>query len=132
MWRTLRWYKSSKVERELGAAPFRLIGKPFDEVVPSRRNLPVSSSVPQGYKLQPNNVIGDPSSAAYCGDHLAAYAARVVHGSVPALAWRVEIGGKSIVFSGDTNGEGADLVQLAKHADLFIVHNAVSRRGYRG
>ena len=84
--------------------------------------------VPQeegGYKLQPNNVLGDPSSAAFRGEHLAAYAARVVHGSVPALAWRVEIGGKSIVFSGDTNGEGADLVQLAKDADLFIVHNAV-------
>jgi ribonuclease BN (tRNA processing enzyme) len=29
------------------------------------------------------------------------------------------------VFSGDTNGEGADLAQLAKDADLFIAHNAV-------
>jgi len=29
-------------------------------------------------------------------------------------AWRVEIVGKSIVFRGDTNGEGADLVPLAK------------------
>jgi len=44
--------------------------------------------------------------------------------SVPALAWRVEIGGRSIVFSGDTNGEGAGLVHLAKNADLFIAHNA--------
>jgi ribonuclease BN (tRNA processing enzyme) len=70
-------------------------------------------------------VVGDPSSAAFHGEHLSAYAARVVHGSVPALAWRVEIGGKSIVFSGDTNGEGADLVRLAKDADLFIAHNAV-------
>jgi ribonuclease BN (tRNA processing enzyme) len=62
---------------------------------------------------------------AFRGEHLSAYAARVIHGSVPALAWRVEIGGKSIVFSGDTNGEGADLVRLAKDADLFIAHNAV-------
>jgi ribonuclease BN (tRNA processing enzyme) len=69
-------------------------------------------------------VIGDPSSVAF-GEHLSAYAARVIHGSVPALAWRVEIGGKSIVFSGDTNREGADLVRLAKDADLFIAHNAV-------
>jgi ribonuclease BN (tRNA processing enzyme) len=30
-----------------------------------------------------------------------------------------------IVFSGDTNGEGAGLVQLATNADLFIAHNAV-------
>ena len=84
--------------------------------------------VPQeegGYELQPHDVVGDPSSAVFHGEHLSAYAARVMHGSVPALAWRVEIGGKSIVFSGDTNGEGAGLVQLAKDADLFIAHNAV-------
>jgi ribonuclease BN (tRNA processing enzyme) len=78
-----------------------------------------------GYELQPHDVAGNPSSEAFHGVHLSAYAGRVVHGSVPALAWRVEIGGKSIVFSGDTNGEGTDLVQLAKDADLFIAHNAV-------
>jgi ribonuclease BN (tRNA processing enzyme) len=78
-----------------------------------------------GYELRPHNVVGDPSSAAFRGEHVSAYAARVIHGSAPALAWRVEIGGKSIVFSGDTNGEGADLVRLAKDADLFIAHNAV-------
>jgi ribonuclease BN (tRNA processing enzyme) len=44
---------------------------------------------------------------------------------VPALAWRVEIGGKVIVFSGDTNGEGYGLVRLAMNADLFVAHNAV-------
>jgi ribonuclease BN (tRNA processing enzyme) len=78
-----------------------------------------------GYELRPHNVGGDPSSAVFRGEHLSAYAARVTHGSVPALAWRVEIGGKSIVFSGDTNGEGTDLVRLARDADLFIAHNAV-------
>ena len=78
------------------------------------------------YKLQPHNVVqGAESSAVFRGEHLSAYAARVIHGSVPALAWRVEIGGKSIVFSGDTNGEGTGLVHLAKDADLFIAHNAV-------
>ena len=76
-------------------------------------------------EVQPHNVIGDPSSLVFRSEHLSAYAARVVHGSVPALAWRVEIGGKSIVFSGDTNGEGTGLVQLAKDADIFIAHNAV-------
>lgn len=84
--------------------------------------------LPQGdgsYELQPHNVVGDPSSVAFRGEHLLAYAARVIHGPVPALAWRVEIGGKAIVFSGDTNGEGADLALLAKNADLFVAHNAV-------
>jgi ribonuclease BN (tRNA processing enzyme) len=56
---------------------------------------------------------------------MAVYAVRVVHGAFPALAWRVEIGGKRIVFSGDTNGEGQGLTQLATDADLFVAHNAV-------
>lgn len=78
------------------------------------------------YELQPHNVVADTvPSAIFRGEHLSAYAARIIHGSVPALAWRVEIGGKPIVFSGDTNGEGADLVHLAKDADLFIAHNAI-------
>ena len=84
--------------------------------------------LPQGdgsYELQPHDVVGDPSAVAFRGERLSAYAARVIHGPVPALAWRVEIGGKAIVFSGDTNGEGADLVHLAKDADLFVAHNAV-------
>jgi ribonuclease BN (tRNA processing enzyme) len=84
--------------------------------------------VPQeegGYELQPHSVVGDPSSVAFRNEHLSAYAGHVIHGSVPALAWRVEIGGKSIVFSGDTNGEGDDLLRLAKDADLFVAHNAV-------
>lgn len=78
-----------------------------------------------GYELQPHNVAGDPSTVAFRGDHVSAYAARVIHGGVPALAWRIEIGGKTVVFSGDTNGEGEDLVRLAKDADLFVAHNAV-------
>jgi ribonuclease BN (tRNA processing enzyme) len=78
------------------------------------------------YKMQPHNVIADatPVLAFRSGD-LTASAARVFHGAVPALAWRVEIGGKVIAFSGDTNGEGEGLVQVAKNADLFIAHNAV-------
>jgi ribonuclease BN (tRNA processing enzyme) len=50
---------------------------------------------------------------------------RVVHGQVPALAWRIELGNKLIVFSGDTNGQDGGLGQLATSADLFIAHNAV-------
>jgi ribonuclease BN (tRNA processing enzyme) len=56
---------------------------------------------------------------------MALYAVTVIHGQVPALAWRIEIGGKRIVFSGDTNGEGEGLTQLASNADLFVAHNAV-------
>ena len=77
------------------------------------------------YKLKPRNIISTerPAVAFHSGD-LTISAVRVVHGPVHALAWRVELAGKSIVFSGDTNGEGG-LPQLAANADLLIAHNAV-------
>jgi ribonuclease BN (tRNA processing enzyme) len=82
---------------------------------------------PQGtYQLQPHDVA--PSSVPVLvlrNAGMALYAVSVVHGAFPALAWRVDIGGKRIVFSGDTNGDGAGLTQLATNADLFIAHNAV-------
>ena len=78
------------------------------------------------YKLQPHNVEGSAKPAeVFRRSGIAAQAVRVVHGGVPALAWRVEMGGKVIIFSGDTNGEGAGLPQLAANADLFVAHNAV-------
>jgi len=78
------------------------------------------------YLMQPHNVVASatPIAVFHSGD-LSASAVHVIHGLVPALAWRVEIGGKVIVFSGDTNGDGEGLVRLAKNADLFIAHNAV-------
>jgi ribonuclease BN (tRNA processing enzyme) len=78
------------------------------------------------YKMQPHDVAAEstPVMAFRSGD-VSASAARVIHGGVPALAWRVEIGGKVIAFSGDTNGEGDGLVRVAKDADIFVAHNAV-------
>lgn len=78
------------------------------------------------YTLQPHNV--QPSSTpklVFRSADMALYAVSVTHGAFPALAWRVDIAGKRIVFSGDTNGEGDGLRQLATNADLFVAHNAV-------
>jgi ribonuclease BN (tRNA processing enzyme) len=52
-------------------------------------------------------------------------ATRVIHGSVPALAWRVEMDHHVIVFSGDGNGDNGNLERLAQGADIFVAHNAV-------
>lgn len=77
------------------------------------------------YKLEPHNVAGSAKPLAVVHDRdLAISSVRVIHGGFPALAWRIETGGKVIVFSGDTNGEGG-LTQLAANADLFVAHNAV-------
>jgi ribonuclease BN (tRNA processing enzyme) len=78
------------------------------------------------YKMQPHDVVADETPlAVFRHGDIAASAVRVIHGGVPALAWRVEAAGKTIVFSGDTNGEGEGLVRLAANADVFIAHNAV-------
>jgi ribonuclease BN (tRNA processing enzyme) len=78
------------------------------------------------YQLLPHNVAASSMPVfVFRNADMALYAVSVVHGQVPALAWRVEIDGKRIVFSGDTNGEGAGLTQLALNADLFVAHNAV-------
>jgi ribonuclease BN (tRNA processing enzyme) len=78
------------------------------------------------YTLEPHDVAaGSKPVLVFRNSDMVVYAVRVIHGGFPALAWRVEVGGKRIVFSGDTNGEGDGLTQLASNADLFVAHNAV-------
>jgi ribonuclease BN (tRNA processing enzyme) len=53
-------------------------------------------------------------------------AARVIHGGVPAIAYRVEADNVSIAFSGDTDGNNGNLEKLARNANLLVAHNAVA------
>jgi ribonuclease BN (tRNA processing enzyme) len=80
-----------------------------------------------GYVLRSHNVsLGEHEVRTYFrAQGLSASATRVVHGGVPALGWRVSVGDKTIVFSGDGNGDNGNLELLAKNADLFVAHNAV-------
>ena len=80
-----------------------------------------------GYLLQPHNVTAaarDPKMV-YRSSGVTASATAVVHGQVPALAWRVDLAGRSIVFSGDTDGDNGHLERLVQNADVFVAHNAV-------
>lgn len=47
------------------------------------------------------------------------------HGPIPAVAWKVNIDDKIIVFSGDMNNDKQTLGQLANNADLLIAHHAI-------
>jgi ribonuclease BN (tRNA processing enzyme) len=49
----------------------------------------------------------------------------VHHGPIPALAWRIDTGGKAIAISGDMNGDKHTLEKLADHADLMVAHHAI-------
>ncbi|RUM71332.1 MAG: MBL fold metallo-hydrolase, partial [Sulfurovum sp.] len=54
-------------------------------------------------------------------------AVSVHHGPIPAVAYRVNIGNKSITFSGDMNGDYHTLEILAKSTDILVAHNAVPK-----
>lgn len=80
-----------------------------------------------GYRLEAHSIRLKPHEIAvvYHQESLQLSAAEVVHGHVPALAWRVSLAGREVVFSGDTNGENGNLERLAQGADLFVAHNAI-------
>jgi len=58
-------------------------------------------------------------------------AVSVHHGIIPAVAYRVDVGRKSITFSGDMNGDYHTLETLARHTNILVAHNAVPK-GARG
>lgn len=89
------------------------------------------------YKLRPHD-ISEPAPKlgaarrksplrlpVFSNNRLVVQAVKVTHGQLPALAFRIETGGKSVVFTGDTNGDGDGLRMLAADADLLVAHNAV-------
>ena len=51
----------------------------------------------------------------------------VHHGPIPAVAYRVTVGNKSITFSGDMNGDYHTLEKLALNTDILVAHNAVPK-----
>lgn len=89
------------------------------------------------YKLDPRDVREPPAKLGaprrkeptilpvFRNDRVRVQAITVEHGPLPAVAFRIESGGKTVVFSGDTNGNGKNLETLAAGADLFVAHNAV-------
>ena len=85
------------------------------------------------YTLEPHNVAPATKPLRVFRDpHLTLYAVSVVGGAFPALAWRVEIGGKRIVFSGDTNGNGEGLPPARDECRSVCCAHRRSRRRATG
>jgi ribonuclease BN (tRNA processing enzyme) len=53
-------------------------------------------------------------------------AQRIPHGNMPTLAYRVQTGNVSIVFSSDQNGTDPKFVEFAKGTNLLIMHLAIA------
>lgn len=66
------------------------------------------------------------SIAALQIDDAAISAFPVLHGRAPALAFRVESSGVSLVFAGDQTGLDAGFAAFAKDADVLVLHTALS------
>lgn len=50
----------------------------------------------------------------------------VDHGPVPAVAFRIEYKGHSIVYSGDTGSKNDNMITLSQNADLLIYDTAIT------
>lgn len=59
------------------------------------------------------------------GSDITAKATFVHHGPVAAVAWRVELAGCSLVFSGDMSNQFDVLSSFASKADILVANNAV-------
>lgn len=58
-------------------------------------------------------------------DRMAVTALGVPHGIVPALAYRVDVADRVLVFGSDQNGSSPDFLELARAADLLVAHLAI-------
>lgn len=81
-----------------------------------------------GYRIRARNVpsTGKRRWSQFRNEELKLSAIPVNHGSVPALAWRVDIGGRSVVVTGDFNNLKNVMPEFAKGADALIATHAIA------
>ena len=77
------------------------------------------------YKLPTTVVNADDTVWFQSLERVTLKALNVNHGPLPAVAWRIEAAGCSIVFSGDTSATTDNLTRLATNADILVAHNAI-------
>jgi len=80
-----------------------------------------------GYRIRVRNVpaTGNKRWARFSSDNLQLSAIPVNHANVPALAWRIEVGGKSVVITGDFNNLKNVMPDFAKDADFLVATHAI-------
>ncbi|WP_438727649.1 MBL fold metallo-hydrolase [Parasphingorhabdus sp. DH2-15] len=125
--------------------PLMLAGPQGSDVFPSPEELAEAAIGPNGMlrylapylngasdfpKITPLAISTDTGSIQNIldGDDLKVSAVRVHHLTVPALAYIVEAGGKTIVFAGDQSflSEDFETAMRGLKPDLLVMHNAIS------
>lgn len=91
-----------------------------------------ASSNPFHYLPQTIEVKGSQVQVVSKTDHFTLSTVPVMHGLLPALAWRVDVhegdNKASITISGDMNGRKKQLDVLAKDSDLLVAHTAINEQ----
>lgn len=79
------------------------------------------------FKLNAKSVGLDLKEVTYypVGREMILSAIPVHHGPIAAVAWRVDVAGCAITFSGDMNNDYQTLEKLALDSDILVMHNAV-------
>ena len=83
---------------------------------------------PGGFRISGRDVssTGTRRWAEFGTDNIKLAAIPVHHGGLPALAWRVEIDGYSVVFAGGFSNQKGTVARFAEDADALVVHHAIS------
>ena len=87
----------------------------------------IDSSSGAAYKIRTHDVAFNNKTvwSGFENNRIKLSAISVHHGPLPAVAWRVDLGGYSISFSGDMNGDYKSLEKLAQNTDMLVAHNAI-------
>ena len=103
-------FLNANLDRDTGA--YRYLGGYLDGT--GGRPPLVQSEI--GAEAARRNLLEDTES------ELSVYAQHVPHGIVPALGFRIEARGKSMVFASDQNGSDPEFIEFAKDADVLVMH----------
>ncbi len=80
-----------------------------------------------GYKITARNIpsTGQRRWSRFGSQNLRLASIPVHHGPIPAIAWRAEMDGQSIVFTGDFSNQKDTVTKFAKDADALVIHHAI-------
>jgi len=88
------------------------------------------SKTPSSYNIKTKNIPWSYSDLSikqvYNDNGIKIQAVPTHHGPFPSLAYRVELAGCAISFSGDMSGRLGAMPNLAKGSDILVAHNAVA------
>ena len=103
-------------DRKTGLYPY--LSSFIDQQAPSNYKL-LAISIESSYKNLDERVI-------YSDEQIKITAVSVHHAVLNALAYRIELAGCIISFTGDMSGRFRTMPDLAKDSDILVAHNAIA------